>query len=50
MDVLASYKLRCNAYMVKPVDFKQFAKVIDDLASYWFTLVVLPSHAPAQTT
>jgi two-component system response regulator len=49
-DILASYKLRCNAYMVKPVDFEQFTKVIDSLSDYWFTLVVLPSHIPPQMT
>jgi CheY-like chemotaxis protein len=25
--VLISYKLRCNSYIVKPVDFEQFSKV-----------------------
>jgi two-component system response regulator len=43
-DVLASYKLRCSSYLVKPIDFESFAKVIQSLADYWFTLVVLPSE------
>jgi hypothetical protein len=41
-DVLISYKLRCNSYIVKPVDFEQFSKVVHGIADYWFTLVVLP--------
>lgn len=41
-DVLMSYRLRCSSYIVKPVDFDNFAKVIQSLADYWFTLVVLP--------
>ena len=42
-DVLMSYKLRCNSCRVKPIDFQNFSKVIQSLADYWFTLVVLPS-------
>jgi CheY-like chemotaxis protein len=41
-DVLAAYKLRCSSYIVKPVDFDNFAKVVQTLSDYWFTLVVLP--------
>lgn len=43
-DVLASYKLRCSSYIVKPVDFEQFAHVVQGIANYWFTLVVLPTE------
>jgi two-component system response regulator len=43
-DVLASYKLRCSSYIVKPLNFENFAKAIQTLASYWLTLVVLPSE------
>ena len=42
-DVLAAYKLRCNSYIVKPIDFKQFVAVIQALGNYWFTVVVLPT-------
>lgn len=45
-DVLASYKLRCSSYIVKPVDFANFASAVQMLANYWFTLVVLPSPKP----
>lgn len=41
-DILASYRLRCSSYIVKPIDFDQFAKVVQGIADYWFTLVVLP--------
>ena len=41
-DVLKSYKLRCSSYIVKPVDFDQFAEVIREVTEYWFTIVVLP--------
>lgn len=42
-DVLDAYRLRCSSYVVKPVDFTQFAEVIKAIANYWFQLVVLPT-------
>ncbi len=48
-DVLMSYRLRCNSYIVKPVGFENFSKAIQSLGDYWFTLVVLPSGMQSQT-
>ena len=42
-DVSAAYRLRCSSYIVKPVDFDQFVKVVQGITDYWFTLAVLPS-------
>jgi two-component system response regulator len=41
-DILAAYKLRCSSYILKPVDFPQFVRVIQSITDYWFTVVVLP--------
>jgi two-component system, chemotaxis family, response regulator Rcp1 len=41
-EILSLYKLRCSSYIVKPVDFAQFTRVIQTMADYWFTVVVLP--------
>ncbi len=41
-EVLKMYKMRCNSYIIKPVDFEQFLRVIRSVAEYWFTVVVLP--------
>ena len=41
-DILEMYKLRCSSYIVKPVDFNQFSKVVTSITDYWFSLVVLP--------
>jgi len=41
-DVLNMYKLRCSSFATKPVDFDQFVHVIQGIANYWFTVVVLP--------
>lgn len=42
-DILKMYQLRCSSYIVKPVDFDQFQRVVLGIADYWFTLVVLPT-------
>jgi two-component system response regulator len=47
-EMLEAYKLRCSGYLVKPVGFANFAKVIQGLEDYWFTLVVLPSDLSAR--
>jgi two-component system, chemotaxis family, response regulator Rcp1 len=39
------YKLHCSSYIVKPIDFDQFLKVVRAIAEYWFTVVVLPKAA-----
>lgn len=42
-DVLSMYKLRCNAYLTKPVDAHKFQEVIKLLHAFWLTVVVMPS-------
>jgi CheY-like chemotaxis protein len=37
-DLLRSYKLGVNAYVVKPVDFKEFVEAIQDLGIFWAVL------------
>jgi len=41
-EVFKMYNMRCSSYIVKPVDFDQFLKVVRTIAEYWFTVVVLP--------
>jgi len=41
-EIPKMYKLRCSSYIVKPVDFDQFRRVIRLISEYWFTVVVLP--------
>ena len=37
-DIVESYKLGVNSYIVKPVDFEQFVKSVAELGLYWCIL------------
>jgi len=37
-DIIESYKLGVNSYIVKPVVFDSFSKAIQDLKMYWMVL------------
>jgi two-component system response regulator len=34
-DIISSYELGVNSYVVKPVDFEGFAKAVSQLGFYW---------------
>ncbi|GAA4087322.1 response regulator [Mucilaginibacter panaciglaebae] len=34
-DIITSYQLGVNSYVVKPVNFETFAKAVSDLGLYW---------------
>lgn len=41
-DVLKSYNLHANCYVVKPVEFDNFVKAVQSIRQFWFTVVTLP--------
>lgn len=41
-DILASYRLGVNSYLVKPVDFDKFHKAVGDLSLYWLQMNKVP--------
>jgi CheY-like chemotaxis protein len=43
-DLVESYKLGANAYVVKPVDINQFINAVKDLGQFWAVINQLP-HA-----
>ncbi|MHC4215318.1 MAG: response regulator [Planctomycetota bacterium] len=43
-DIVESYKLGVNSYIVKPVNFGQFEDCVSELGLYWLLLNKLPSR------
>lgn len=41
-DILEAYNLHANCYIVKPVGFDNFAKAVQSIQRFWFSLVTLP--------
>jgi len=41
-DIITSYNLGVNSYVVKPVDFEGFAKAVSELGFYWLMTNQLP--------
>lgn len=37
-DIVESYRLGVNAYIVKPVDFEKFVKAVSDVGLFWLVL------------
>lgn len=42
-DIMESYKLGVNSYIVKPVDFDKFVDAVADLGLYWMVLNKAPA-------
>jgi len=42
-DVLKTYDLHANCYIVKPIGLIQFLKVVRSIEDFWLTIVKLPS-------
>ena len=41
-DLIKSYNLHANAYIIKPMDLDRFIEVVQAIESFWFTIVKLP--------
>jgi two-component system response regulator len=45
-DIVASYSLGVNSYVVKPVDFSKFVEEVSKAGCYWLLVNRLPGSAP----
>lgn len=41
-DIIRTYNLHANCYISKPVDLDNFIEVVQNIKSFWFTIVALP--------
>ena len=41
-DLVRTYNLHANAYIVKPIDLDRFIEVVEAIENFWFTIVKLP--------
>ena len=48
-DVVASYQLGVNAYVVKPVDFHEFVNAIKELGIFWAIINEAPPGSAAKS-
>src|SRR6266480_2219448 len=46
-DVVDSYHLGVNSYVVKPVDFDHFSRAVSELGCYWVLLNHPPGSPPS---
>jgi CheY-like chemotaxis protein len=48
-DIVESYKLGVNSYIVKPVDYKKFIETVSDAGFYWMLINKTPAGASGET-
>lgn len=41
-DLVRSYDLHANAYVVKPIDLDRFIEIVQAIEHFWFSVVKLP--------
>ena len=42
-DINQGYRSHCSGYLVKPIGFADFVKLVQRVEEYWFAMVTLPS-------
>jgi two-component system response regulator len=43
-DIQNACDLKANCYIIKPINFDKFIKVIKSIMDYWFTVATLPAQ------
>ena len=44
-DLVRTYDLHANAYVIKPIDLDRFIEVVQAIEDFWFAIVKLPPKA-----
>lgn len=47
-DIVRSYNLHANSYIVKLLSLKSFVDVVSTIENFWFSIVVLPEENIAE--
>ncbi len=47
-DLVRTYGLHANAYVVKPIDLDQFVEVVRGIKDFWLTIVKLPPKTESE--
>jgi two-component system, chemotaxis family, response regulator Rcp1 len=45
-DILKTYQLRANCYLIKPVQFDAFESLVKSMNDFWLTRLKLPPQRP----
>jgi len=43
-DILSSYRMQANCYLVKPLELDQFVEMMKSIKSFWFNTARLPQR------
>ncbi len=46
-DVVNSYELHANSYIVKPATLEKYGEVVSMIENFWFSMVILPNGMEA---
>jgi CheY-like chemotaxis protein len=49
LDVLRSYRLHANGYIVKPVDLHRFVEIVHAIDAFWLGVLRLPNRSGEHT-
>jgi chemotaxis family two-component system response regulator Rcp1 len=47
-DLVKTYDLHANAYVVKPIDLDRFVEVVQAIEDFWFAIVKLPPRVEGE--
>ena len=43
-DIVETYGLHANSYIIKPVNLEKFIEIVESIENFWFTVVVFPDN------